>query len=304
MYIFSRHFLNQESSMFHGSIVALITPMNSDGSIDYTSLGKLIDWHIDNKTDGLVVLGTTGESATIEHHERHDIITFAIARVNHKIPVIVGTGSNSTAHTIALTREAMELGADAALIVTPYYNKPTQEGLFQHFSAIAKAVPIPQILYNVPSRTACDLLPETIARLSIFSNIIAVKEATGDLNRLKQLLNLNLSVDYFTGADPNNMEFMLLGGKGVISVVANVAPKEIHDLCVASRNGDRSTAEKINSRLEKLYSALFIETNPIPTKWALEKMGLIPSGIRLPLTPLSEMSQPEVRSVLQALQLM
>ncbi len=287
--------------MFHGSLVALITPMHADGSIDYTNLEKLIDWHIKNKTDGLVILGTTGESATIENNERREIIKCAVARARHKMPVIVGTGTNATRHTIELTRDAMSLGADAVLLVTPYYNKPTQEGLFQHFSAIAKAVPIPQILYNVPGRTCCDLLPETISRLSQYANIIGVKEATGDLNRLKKLLSLNLKMDFFSGDDPTAMEFMLLGGKGVISVAANVAPKLCHDLCGAALKGDRATAEKINQSLQDLYRALFIETNPIPTKWTLTKMGLIQSGIRLPLTPLSLPHHAQVESVMQRL---
>jgi len=273
--------------MFHGSLVALVTPMHPDGSIDFASLEKLIDWHIDNKTDGLVILGTTGESATIENNERREIIKTSIARARHKMPVIVGTGSNSTTHSITLTQEAMSLGADAVLLVTPYYNKPTQEGLFQHYRAIAKAVPIPQILYNVPARTCCDLLPETISRLSQFANIIGVKEATGDLNRLKKLLSFGLTLDFYSGDDATAMEFMLQGGQGVISVAANIVPKKIHELCVAALKSDRATAEKINDSLIELYKALFIETNPIPTKWALAKMGLIQSGIRLPLVPLS-----------------
>lgn len=289
--------------MLHGSIVALITPMHVDGSVDYANLEKLIDWHSENKTDGLVVLGTTGESATIEAGERREMIRCAVARARHKMPVIVGTGTNATHHTIALTQEAMSLGADAVLLVTPYYNKPTQEGLYQHYSAIAKAVAIPQILYNVPSRTCCDLLPETISRLSQFANIIGVKEATGDLNRLKKLLAMNLQMDYFTGVDENNMEFMLLGGKGIISVVANVVPKQMHELCVAALAGDRKTAEKINQSVSDLYRLLFIETNPIPTKWVLEKMSLIQSGIRLPLTALSSQHHAQLYSMMQTVRL-
>lgn len=273
--------------MFHGSLVALITPMHEEGSIDFPALEKLVDWHIENKTDGLVILGTTGESATVEHHERNKMIRAVIERVNHRIPVIVGTGTNVTKQSIELTQEAMELGADAVLLVTPYYNKPTQEGLYQHYRAIAKAVPIPQILYNVPGRTCCDLLPETVARLAEFANIIGLKEATGNLDRFKQLLDLNIKMDFFSGDDATAMEFMLMGGKGVISVAANVVPREFHELCVAARKKDRENAEKINATLLDLYRVLFIETNPIPTKWILEKMGLIHSGIRLPLTPLS-----------------
>lgn len=285
--------------MFHGSLVALVTPMHVDGSIDFASLEKLIDWHIDNKTDGLVILGTTGESATIENQERREIITLAIARARHQMPVIVGAGTNSTACSIALTREAMSLGADAVLLVTPYYNKPTQEGLFQHYRAIAKAVPIPQILYNVPGRTCCDLLPETISRLSQFANIIGVKEATGDLKRLQKLLAFNLKMDFYSGDDATAMEFILQGGQGVISVAANVAPRLMHELCVAALKKDRINAEKINSELTNLYKILFIETNPIPTKWALEEMGLIQSGIRLPLTRLSSQHQMALQTVVR-----
>lgn len=286
--------------MFHGSLVALITPMHEEGSIDFPALEKLVDWHIENKTDGLVILGTTGESATVEHHERNKMIRAVIERVNHRIPVIVGTGTNVTKHTIELTQEAMELGADAVLLVTPYYNKPTQEGLYQHYRAIAKAVPIPQILYNVPGRTCCDLLPATVARLAEFANIVGLKEATGNLDRLKQLLDLNIKMDFFSGDDATAMEFMLMGGKGVISVAANVIPRAFHDLCVAAMKKDRESAEKINATLVDLYRVLFIETNPIPTKWILEKMGLIHSGIRLPLTPLSAQHHVTVESVMQS----
>jgi 4-hydroxy-tetrahydrodipicolinate synthase len=273
--------------MFHGSLVALVTPMHGDGSIDFSSLEKLIDWHINQGTHGLVVLGTTGESATIEADDRREIIRTTVARVNHRMPVIVGAGTNSTQSTIELTREAMSLGADAVLLVTPYYNKPTQEGLFQHYSAIAKAVPIPQILYNVPGRTCCDLLPETILRLSQYANIIGVKEATGHLARFKELLSLNLTMDFYSGDDATAMEFMLMGGKGVISVAANVMPQLFAQMCNAALRGDRALAEKLNGQMAELYHVLFIETNPIPTKWVLTQMGLIQSGIRLPLTPLS-----------------
>ena len=287
--------------MFYGILVALITPMHLDGSIDFSSLEKLIDWHCENKTDGLVILGTTGESATIEHHERREMIKLTVARARHKMPVIVGTGTNATTQTIALTQEAMSLGADAVLLVTPYYNKPTQEGLFQHYRAIAQAVPISQILYNVPGRTCCDLLPETISRLSQFANIVGVKEATGDLNRLKKLLSMHLKMDFYSCDDATAMEFMLQGGQGVISVAANVVPKAFHELCAAALQGDRKTAEKINNTLVDLYRVLFIETNPIPTKWALAKMGLIQSGIRLPLTTLSSQHHANIESVMRVI---
>src|SRR3989338_10704862 len=284
--------------IFKGSLVALVTPMLQDGAIDFAAFERLILWHIENQTDGLVILGTTGESATILEKERDAIIQFAIATAHKKIPVIVGTGSNATSHSIERTQKAMHLGADAVLLVTPYYNRPTQEGLFQHFSSIARSALIPQILYNVPSRTACDLLPETIARLVSFPNIVGVKEATGDLSRLQKLLALDLPLDYFSGDDKTAMDFMLQGGRGVISVTANVAPKKVHDLCEASLAGDREKASNIDQTLAPLYSALFVESNPIPTKWLLQKMGLIQGGIRLPLVPLSVMYQRQVGTAL------
>ena len=289
--------------MFHASLVALITPMHEEGSIDFPSLEKLVDWHIENQTDGLVILGTTGESATIEHHERSQIISCVMGRVQHRIPIIVGAGTNNTKQTIVFAEEAMEQGADAVLLVTPYYNKPTQEGLYQHYRAIAKAVPIPQILYNVPGRTGCDLLPHTVARLTEFSNIIGLKEATGKIDRLKQLLDLNIKMDFYSGDDATAMEFLLLGGRGVISVAANVVPKLFHDLCSAALAKNHQRAEKINASLIDLYAVLFVESNPIPTKWILQKMGLIHSGIRLPLTQLSSQHHKMIESALHQLKL-
>ncbi len=284
--------------MFHGSLVAIVTPMTEKGEVDYPALERLIAWHLENETDGLVVLGTTGESATIEPDERKKIIVQMVAQVNEQIPVIVGTGANATNHAIALTKQAMELGADAALLVTPYYNKPTQEGLFQHYRAVAEAVPIPQILYNVPSRTACDLLPETAQRLGEYSNIVALKEATGDLDRLKTLVDMDCQMDILSGDDPSAMEFILAGGKGVISVTANVAPSWMHRMAEAALKGDREEAVTWNNKLKVLYKALFLESNPIPTKWMLLKMGLIASGIRLPLTPLSQDYHAELESAI------
>ncbi|WP_423062384.1 4-hydroxy-tetrahydrodipicolinate synthase [Candidiatus Paracoxiella cheracis] len=286
--------------MFNGSLVAIVTPMKPNGDIDYASMKQLVDWHLSNETDGLVVLGTTGESATIEPEERVELISQVVDQVSEKIPVIVGTGANSTRHALKLTEQAMELGADAALLVTPYYNKPTQEGLFQHFKTIAEAVPIPQILYNVPSRTACDLLPETVLRLSEFSNIVGLKEATGEIDRVTQLLSADCEIDLFSGDDKTAMEFMLAGGKGVISVLANVVPKEFHDLCVAAVSVDRLNAENLNKKLMPLYTQLFVESNPIPTKWVLSQMGMIPEGIRLPLTPLAEQFHAGVRNAMQS----
>jgi len=286
--------------MFNGSLVAIVTPMKSNGDIDYSSMKRLVDWHLANATDGLVVLGTTGESATIEPDERIQIIQQVVEQVDGKVPVIVGTGANATRQAIKLTEQAMELGVDAALLVTPYYNKPTQEGLFQHFKAVAEAVPIPQILYNVPSRTACDLLPETVIRLSAFSNIVGLKEATGEIDRVTQLLDSGCKIDLLSGDDNTAMEFMLAGGKGVISVVANLAPKDFHDLCKAAVSGDRSVAENLNNKLVPLYSQLFIESNPIPTKWSLSQMGMISEGIRLPLTPLAEKHHADVRNAMHS----
>lgn len=285
--------------MFHGSLVALVTPMQSDGKIDYASLAALVDWHINNQTDGLVILGTTGESPTIEAVERRQIIQRVINQVHERIPVIVGTGSNSTAHTIAMTRQAMEMGADAALLVTPYYNKPTQEGLFQHFSAVAEQVPLPQILYNVPSRTGCDLLPKTVLRLSKHVNIVGLKEATGDVSRVKELLDSEL--DLLSGDDATAAAFILAGGKGVISVVANIAPKLFHGMCAAALAGDQQLVAKYEEKLRDLNKLLFCESNPIPVKWAMHEMGLIKSGIRLPLTPLNESHHSQLRAALKQL---
>ena len=285
--------------MFSGSIVALVTPMSVHGDIDYASLQNLVAWHLASGTDALVILGTTGESATVEPAERVEIIRRVVDQLANQIPVIVGTGTHSTRHTIELTQEAMKLGADAVLLVTPYYNKPTQEGLFQHFKAVAQAVPIPQILYNVPSRTGCDLLPETVLRLGVFANIVGLKEATGDIRRVQQLLTAGCTMDLLSGDDKTAMEFILAGGKGVISVVANVVPKEFHQLCAALLAGDKSLAERLNTQLSPLYTQLFVESNPIPTKWALARMARIPEGIRLPLTPLSADLQVGVLKAMQ-----
>lgn len=283
--------------MFHGSIVALVTPMHIDGSIDFAAVEKLVEWHIANKTDGLVILGSTGEAATVNMQEREELLKKVIDQVHDRVPVIAGTGTNCTAHTIELTKHAMELGADAALLVAPYYNKPTQEGLFQHFAAIAKAVPIPQIVYNVPGRTACDMLPETILRLCQFSNIVGVKEATGDISRVAKLANTEL--DLLSGDDATASAFILAGGKGVISVVANVVPRQFHEVCVAALNKDTQKLEQLEKNLQKLYKVLFCEANPIPVKWALKEMKMMEGGIRLPLTPLSEKYHQDVKIALQ-----
>ena len=286
--------------MFQGSMVALVTPMQADGAIDEDALQGLIDFHVENQSDALVVVGTTGESATLDETEHCHVIRRSVEMAAGRIPIIAGTGANSTTEAIDLTRCAMEAGADACLLVTPYYNKPTQEGLYQHHKAIAEAVPIPQILYNVPGRTACDMLPETVERLASIANIIAIKEATGDLDRARNILDrCGDRLDLFSGDDATAMELILLGGKGNISVTANVAPAAMHDMCAAALAGDRDAATTINDRLDVLHSSLFVEANPIPVKWALYEMGLIPEGIRLPLTPLAEEYRKTIRQALR-----
>lgn len=285
--------------MFHGSMVALVTPMHTDGSVDYEGLARLVEFHVQNGTSAIVSMGTTGESATLDEKEHCEVIRRTVEMVNNRIPVIAGTGANSTSEAITLTRCAMQAGADACLLVTPYYNKPTQEGLYLHYKAIADAVPVPQILYNVPGRTACDMLPETVARLSKISNIIGIKEATGDLQRLHQIRELcGENFDLYSGDDATGTEFMLQGGQGVISVTNNVAPKAMAEMCEAALAGDRERALELNAPLLMLHDKLFVEANPIPVKWALFEMGLIEAGIRLPLTVLSEQYHDEVRTAL------
>jgi len=289
--------------MFHGSMVALVTPMHSGGELDYEGLAKLVEFHIENQTDAIVAVGTTGESATVDQKEHCDLVRATVDYVRGRIPVIAGTGANSTNEAIHLTRCAMEAGADACLLVTPYYNKPSQNGLYYHYKAIAEAVPVPQILYNVPGRTACDMLPETIERLSHIPNIVGLKEATGDLGRLETILGLcGDRLELYSGDDATGREFMLRGGKGVISVTNNVAPKAMHDMCVAALSGDAVTAESIDNKLSLLHQNLFLEANPIPVKWALYEMGLIDKGIRLPLTVLDEQYHEPVRQALKQAQ--
>jgi 4-hydroxy-tetrahydrodipicolinate synthase len=286
--------------MFHGSMVALVTPMLGDGTIDEDSLQRLVDFHVENHTDAIVSVGTTGESATLDEAEHCHVVRRTVEMAAGRIPVIAGTGANSTREAIILTRCAMEAGVDACLLVTPYYNKPTQEGLYQHFRAVAEAVPVPQILYNVPSRTACDLLPATVERLSTISNIVGIKEATGNMDRAREIMDrCGDRLDVYSGDDATAMELMLLGGKGNISVTANVAPAGMHELCTAALAMDRSRAESINQQLEILHRVLFVQSNPIPVKWALHEMGLIPPGIRLPLTPLAAEFHDTVRQALR-----
>ncbi|OUR88990.1 4-hydroxy-tetrahydrodipicolinate synthase [Methylophaga sp. 42_8_T64] len=285
--------------MFSGSMVALVTPMRADGSLDSDCLKKLVEFHISEGTDAIVAVGTTGESATLTVEEHCEVIRLVVEQVNGRIPVIAGTGANSTSEAIELTQHAKDLGVDAALLVTPYYNKPTQEGLYLHHKAIAEAVDIPQILYNVPGRTACDMLPETVARLADISNIIGIKEATGDLSRAEQIKTLcGDKIELYTGEDANTVEFILAGGVGTISVTANVAPAALHNMCVAALAGDGEKAHQINKDLVLLHENLFLEANPIPVKWALTQMDLIPQGIRLPMTVLSEQYHQPVRDAL------
>src|SRR5699024_1947697 len=293
------------NSELGGSMVALVTPMHADGSVDWDSLARLVDWHIEQGTQGIVAMGTTGESATLGFREHDEVIERVVEIVDQRVPVIAGTGGNATDEAIRLTRHASRVGADACLLVCPYYNKPTQEGLYRHFHAIAMAVDIPQVLYNVPSRTGVDLLPETVARLADIDNIVALKEAKGSVERVHELIErVPDSLAIYSGEDPVAMETMLVGGKGVISVTANVAPKHMRAMCDAALAGDRIKAETLDADLQPLHAAVFLESNPIPVKWALAQMGHIPDGIRLPLTPLSERFHQPVRDALQALGLL
>ena len=286
--------------MFRGSMVALVTPMFTDESVDYDSLAKLVEFHVENGTSAIISMGTTGESATLEMKEHCEVIRRTVEMVKGRISVIAGTGANSTSEAIQLTQCARDAGVDACLLVTPYYNKPTQEGLYLHHKKIAENVDIPQILYNVPGRTACDMLPDTVARLAEVSNIIGIKEATGDLNRLKEIQSKVVDdFEIYSGDDETGTEFMLQGGHGVISVTTNVAPKAMSEMCAAALAGDRDTAETINKPLQGLHNNLFLEANPIPVKWALAEMGLIPMGIRLPLTPLSDQYHAPLREAMQ-----
>ena len=286
--------------MIAGSMVALVTPMDAQGRLDWDALSKLVDFHLQEGTNAIVAVGTTGESATLDVNEHIEVIRHVVKQVAGRIPVIAGTGANSTREAIELTTNAKAAGADACLLVTPYYNKPTQEGLYQHFKAIAEAVDIPQILYNVPGRTACDMLPATVIRLSTVPNIIGIKEATGDLARVPAIL-AGVSSDFlvYSGDDATAVELILLGGKGNISVTANVAPRDMSDLCAAAMRGDADTARALHEKLMPLNKTLFIESNPIPVKWALHEMGLMSDGIRLPLTWLSEPCHEQLRQAMR-----
>jgi 4-hydroxy-tetrahydrodipicolinate synthase len=292
--------------VLQGSLVALVTPLNEDGSVDYDSLKKLIDWHIDEGTNGIVSVGTTGESATLNVKEHLDVIDFTIKHVGKRIPVIAGTGANATNEAIELSQEAKLKGADYVLLVTPYYNKPNQNGLIKHYEEIANKVDIPQILYNVPSRTACDLKPSSVEILSKHQNIIGIKEAVDDFQRIRELINITqISEDFsvFSGDDPTFLESMSLGAHGVISVAANVIPRSISMICRNVLNSELNEANNLNDINKNLYKLLFVESNPIPVKWMLFKMGLIKNIIRLPLIQLDETFHDEVVSELNKLRL-
>jgi 4-hydroxy-tetrahydrodipicolinate synthase len=285
--------------MFAGSLVALVTPMQEDGRVDYDSLRGLVDFHAREGTDGVVSVGTTGESATLDFDEHIEVIRRTVDFAAGRIPVIAGTGANSTREAIELTRAASTVGAQACLLVTPYYNKPTQEGLYRHYRALAEAVDIPQILYNVPGRTGCDMLPETVERLADIRNIVGLKEAKGELPRIQQLLERVAGrMTIYSGDDATACESILMGCKGDISVTANVAPRLMHEMCAAAQAGERERALTLDAQLQPLHKNLFLEPNPIPVKWALQQMGLIPQGIRLPMTPLSQQYHAPVREAL------
>lgn len=285
--------------MLKGSIVAIVTPFKN-GKVDENALGNLIEWHIAEGTDAIVPCGTTGESATLEYDEHYRVIEYTIEAVNGRIPVIAGTGANSTDETIKMTAKAKKLGADGALLVCPYYNKPTQEGIFQHYEKVAKTVDIPIILYNVPGRTAVNILPETVARLCEIENVVAIKEATGNMAQASDVLRLcgdNITV--LSGDDFTTFTMLALGGKGVISVVANIAPKDVSDMIKAWNNGKLEESRNIHFRLEPLNNAMFIETNPIPVKTALSMMGKIKEEFRLPLCPMSSANKDKLKQAVK-----
>jgi 4-hydroxy-tetrahydrodipicolinate synthase len=286
--------------MFRGSLVALVTPMTESGDVDLVAFGRLLDWHVKQGTDGIVVAGTTGESATVTAPETAELLQIAVQRVGGRMPVIAGTGSNSTAEAIERTRSACELGVDGVLVVTPYYNRPPQEGLYRHFSMVADAASVPLILYNVPSRTACDLLPETVERLSAHPQIIGIKEATGSIDRGREIL-ARCGDDFLllSGDDPTCRELAGAGAQGVVTVTGNVAPRLMHEMMVAALAGDADTARELDGRLAGLHTALFVEPNPIPAKWALQRLGLIGPGIRLPLVELGEAHRESVLAAMR-----
>ena len=286
--------------MIKGSLVAIVTPMFEDGGLDIARFKALIDWHIAEGTDGIVVVGTSGESPTVDFDEHKELIRVAVDHAGGRIPIIAGTGANSTAEAIELTESAKKAGADACLSVAPYYNKPTQEGLYRHYKTIAEAVDIPNILYNVPGRTVADIANETVLRLAQIPNIVGLKDATGNIERGSDLLR-RAPVDFaiYSGDDASGLALMLLGCHGVISVTNNVAPRLMHEMCMAAFAGDLRRSREINNKLLLLHQRLFVEANPIPVKWAVAQMGLIEGGIRLPLTPLSASFHESIREAMR-----
>ena len=294
--------MTQQAQIIQGSIVAIVTPMFEDGSVDWKGLEKLVEWHIAQGTNSIVAVGTTGEASTLSLAEHKQVIKEIVRVANKRIPIIAGTGANSTHEAIELTKEAKELGADAALLVTPYYNKPTQEGLYQHYKAIAEAVDLPQILYNVPGQNNVDMLNETVIRLADIPQIVGIKDATGDVPRGQALIEglRGKEMTVYSGDDATAYQLIALGALGNISVTANVAPKEMSQICAAAISGDAERAEALNNEIANLHNILFCESNPIPVKWALHEMGLIGTGIRLPLTPLAEQYRTPLREALNA----
>ncbi|MGI9285857.1 MAG: 4-hydroxy-tetrahydrodipicolinate synthase [Pseudomonadales bacterium] len=287
--------------MLAGSIVALVTPMSESGALDWPALDALVDWHVEQGTDAIVAVGTTGESATLDVDEHMQVIERIIARADKRVPVIAGTGANSTREAIMQTKTAAALGADACLLVTPYYNKPTQGGMYQHFKKIADSVAVPQLLYNVPGRTSCDMLNATVSRLADIDNIVGIKDATGDLQRGRDLVERCADrIAIYSGDDATAIELMLAGGRGNISVTANIVPAQMNALCAAALGGDTKRAREINATIGDLHRALFLESNPIPVKWALQQMGKIGPGLRLPLTPLAAEFHTELAATLQS----
>ena len=284
----------------NGSLVAIVTPMHEDGSLDLDAFRKLIDWHVKEGTDGIVVVGTTGESPTVDFDEHHLLIKTAVEHARRRVPIIAGTGANSTREAIELSAYAKQAGADMSLSVVPNYNKPTQEGLYRHFRAIAEAVDIPHIVYNVPGRTAADLQNDTMLRLARLPNIVGLKDATANIERGSDLMR-QLPADFavYSGDDATGLALMLLGGRGVISVTANVAPRLMHEMCAAALKPDPARARELNNQLLGLHRNLFLEANPIPVKWAVSQMKLIEPGIRLPLTPLAENYREPVRAAMR-----
>ncbi|QXB45034.1 4-hydroxy-tetrahydrodipicolinate synthase [Acinetobacter seifertii] len=292
--------MTQQAQTIQGSIVAIVTPMLKDGGVDWKGLEKLVEWHIEQGTNSIVAVGTTGEASTLSMEEHTQVIKEIIRVANKRIPIIAGTGANSTREAIELTKAAKDLGADAALLVTPYYNKPTQEGLFQHYKAVAEAVELPLILYNVPGRTGVDLSNDTAVRLAEIPNIVGIKDATGDVPRGKVLIDaLNGKMAVYSGDDETAWELMLLGADGNISVTANIAPKAMSEVCAVAIAKDEPQAKTLNNKIANLHNILFCESNPIPVKWALHEMGLIDTGIRLPLTPLAEQYREPLRNALK-----